>query len=44
MGIKNQYEIYCILGFVKMTNFLIWGVNSEKFENHQISQNLSFFV
>jgi hypothetical protein len=42
VDIKNQYEIYCILGCVKMTNFQIWGVNSETFENHQISQNLSF--
>jgi hypothetical protein len=29
----REYEICCILGCVKMTNFQTWGVNNEKFEN-----------
>jgi hypothetical protein len=44
LSAKNQYKILCTLCCVKMTIFRFEVVNSVKFENLKISQNLSFCV
>jgi hypothetical protein len=40
---KNQCEIFCILGYVKITNFRSETMNSDKFKNVQISENICHF-